>query len=219
MRRLSSRLAIAVLLLTPSLSAAQAIAARSLAPAQVPPGVAVAGRVEAARQWSDRTGENLLLLTRTPETTAPDPDGDGDVLRSREMHAYHYVRQGAGYRLLWQTVDFVRDCELDLLLQIVPGSVQVTDVDGDGVAETSYAYLLTCTSDVSPLEMKLILHEGAAKYAIRGTTDLRPMDPRYPAPEMRVDPALQREPTLLAFAERQWRRFVRLARWPAEDAP
>jgi hypothetical protein len=219
MPRLPSIIAASALVLASHAAQAQALAVRALTPRQVPAGVAFAGRVEAARAWTDRTGENLLLVSRTPRVVTPAPHPEEDPRAAREIHAYHYVRQGTGYRLLWQTVDFVRDCEFDLLLQLVPGSLQVSDVDANGVAETSYAYLLTCTSDVSPPEMKLILHEGAAKYAIRGLTDLRAFGPEYPPPTMNVDAALRREPTLLAFAERQWRRFVRLRTWPSDDAP
>lgn len=201
------------LLLTPGAAPSQGIAARRVAPREVPAAAAHRGTVEAARRWTDRNGENLILLTRTDETTT------GGDLREREIYAYHYVREGAGYRLLWRTVDFERECMFDLLLEFAPGSLQVTDVDADGIAETSYVYGQACRGGVDPPGLKLILHEGATKYAIRGSADLREVGPEYPAPEMRLDAALEREPALRAFAVRQWQRFVRHLRWPAEGAP
>lgn len=217
MHRLPAVFAVLVLLLAPRVAAAQEMAIRRIAPRDVPAGAAHRGKVEGARQWRDRLGENLLLLTRTDERE--DADEDGNEARSRELYAYHYVREGAGYRLLWQTTDFVRECGLDIVLDFAPGSLQVTDVDRDGTAETSYVYTLACRGGVDPSSMKLILHEGATKYAVRGMTDMRGLGPGYPAPEMAMDAALQRIPALRAHAERQWRRFVRESATPAEGPP
>ncbi len=183
------------------------MAARTLTRREIPAGVVHRGEFQGARRWTDRTGDNIVLLTRTREVVVE--RGEQDPAKSREIYAYHYVRQSAGWRLLWQTRDYVSGCEFDLVLHFAPGSLRVTDVDRDGIAETSYVYFATCTSDVSPSSLKVILHEGAAKYGIRGTTDLRPLDRAYPAPEKQVDPALARLPALRALAERQWRRYVR----------
>ncbi|HEY0152601.1 MAG TPA: hypothetical protein VGB92_11430 [Longimicrobium sp.] len=154
------------------------------------------------------------MLTRTPEMPTP-KGGDG---RHREIHAYHYVRDRAGYRLLWHTVDFVSECGEDLNLKFAPSSLRITDVDADGIAESSFVYALGCRGGLDPLSLKLILHEGATKYAIRGFTDLRDVSPEYPAPEWTLDPALARNAALRAFAERQWRRYVR-EQWLDGDVP
>jgi len=217
MPRNPALLLVFALLLAPSAVVAQGIVARRVAAREVPAGAAHRGTVEAARRWTDRNGDNLLLLTRTDELTTS--NADGERFRAREIYAYHYVREGAGYRLLWQTTDFVRECDLDLALDYAPGSLQVTDVDADGIAETSYVYRKACRGGVDPPGLKLILHEGATKYAIRGSGDMRDIGPEYPAPEMRLDAALEREPALRAFAVRQWGRFVREPRWPDEGAP
>jgi hypothetical protein len=189
-------------------ASAQQPAVRRLGPREVPAGLEYRGSIEGARRWTDRTGDNVLLLTSFDETRSDDPS-----VHSREIRAYHYVRRGAGYALLWQIQDFVRECDLDIILEYAPGSLQVTDVDADGIAETSFVYQLGCMGGVDPAGLKLILHEGATKYAIRGFTDLRDLGPTYPAPEMRPDAALQRVPLLRAHAVRQWQRFVRARRW------
>ena len=196
---------------TPGRAGAQQVAARRLSARELPAGLSYRGSVEAARRWTDRGGDNLLLLTRTGEAASVDRDGARVI--SRELHAYHFVRQGSGFRLLWQVADYVRDCDVDIVLAYAPGSLQVTDVDADGIAESSFVYQLACMGGMDPADMKLILHEGAVKYAIRGSTDLRDLGFDYPPPAMRPDSALQRVPLLRAFAVQQWRRFVRTRRW------
>ena len=196
--------------------AAQQIAAERVAPRDVPAALGVVGTIEEARRWTDRNGQNLLVLARTEEVWSP--NADGDSTRSREIHGYHFVRQGSGYRLLWQTIDFVRDCGEDIVLEYAPASVQVTDVDHDGIAETTYVYAIACMGGMDPAGMKLILHEGATKYAIRGFQDLRELGKEYPAPEMHVEPALAAHPALRDFAVAQWRRFVRYSAWKNEGA-
>lgn len=208
MSRLLVLLVVSTLATTSPVAEAQEIAVRRLSAREVPAGIERRGTIEAARRWTDRTGDNLLVLTRAAEREGP-PNEYAEPSRQREIYVHHYVRDGAGYRLLWRTADHVRGCDFDLTLAFVPGSLQVTDADRDGVAETSYAYRLACRSDLSPAALKLILHEGATKYAIRGTGDMRHLAPGYPAPEMRMDPALARQPALRALAERQWRRVVR----------
>jgi hypothetical protein len=187
---------------------AQDIPARRLTARQVPVGVAFRGEVKAARQWRDRLGENLLLLTNTGEVATPDASAFGDSIVSVDIHAYHYVRNGAGFRLLWHSVDYLRDCDaaLDAYLDFAPGSLRITDVDADGNAETSFVYRDMCSGGADGMGMKLIMHEGATKYAIRGTTN-RTWDP--PPAVMRIDPSFARVPALRAFAVRQWHRFAR----------
>jgi hypothetical protein len=191
--------------------AAQQIAAERVTPRAIPAGLTFVGTVEDARRWTDRNGQNLLVLTRTEEVWGK--DSLGNDARSREIHGYHFIRQGSGYRILWQTIDFVRGCGEDIVLEYAPGSVQVTDVDHDGIAETTYVYAIACMGGMDPADMKLILHEGATKYAIRGFQDLRELGSEYPAPEMHVEPALSAHSALRDFAVAQWRRFVRYSAW------
>ncbi|MET4108443.1 M949_RS01915 family surface polysaccharide biosynthesis protein [Hymenobacter sp. UYP22] len=155
---------------------------------QLPAGVPrQPGRVLELKQWTDQNGLNLLVLTRTPvRDDPPQPDGPEEA-QSVDMYARQYV-QRAGQRQwqeLWHLQDGVAGCPFDLGLGPVPGATSVTDLDADGLTETTLLYSLTCTSDVSPATLKLILHEGKAKYALRGYTvvqyDSIPASERRPA--------------------------------------
>ncbi len=81
----------------------------------------------------------------------------------------------------------------------------VTDVDADGVAEIAFLCKLSCRSDVSPARLKLIMYEGAQKYAIRGSTKV----PDAGGGRMVVDRALERaREALRVFAVTRWEKYV-----------
>jgi len=211
-------------------------AIRVLTAAQLPAGLArPAGNLVEAREWTDANGLNLLLVTRTAEQDEPPGPDEADDARHVELYARQYVRRQGKYELLWKLQDNVSHCPFDLTLDLLPGSTTVTDLDGDGQTETTLLYLQTCTSDVSPLGLKLIMHEGAAKYALRGNNvvqyDSVPRSQRRPATICCLDTVNDKRveatgdygiyagryenekefrtapPAFLAFAQRQWRRW------------
>jgi len=110
--------------------------------------------------------------------------------------AYDYVDDGSSAKLLWRTFDAERGCEFDLAAEFVGRALTPTDLDGDGIGEVTMMYELQCTSDYSPATLKLIMREGEAKYAIRGTTRLmKEYDTREAgSARMVVDPSFRHAP-------------------------
>jgi hypothetical protein len=193
-------------------------AASPLAVTEVDPST-LAGQVEfqgaalVARRWRDRLGDNLLVLSRVPVSSLC--DSVGFCLATQEIYGYHYLMDG-GHALLWRTRDLVQECDVDLSVKVHPGAVAVSDLDADGIAETTFMYLMACRSDPIPAALKLIMHEGATKYAIRGTTDLTEY-PGTPPSEMNIDPAFDAAPPAVQqFAVAHWMRFRREADWPPD---
>lgn len=217
-------------------AAASAVSVRTLTVGQVPdPGLLPPGQLLEARQWQDRNGENLLLLTRRgpfEEKTTEYTDEEAGV----ELFARQYVRQASGrWQELWHMQDAIRNCPFDMWLGPLPGSTSVTDLNGDGETETTLVYQLTCRSDVSPSDLKLILHAGRKKYALRGQTvvqyDSVAVAQRAPANPCCVDTLSEAEldapegyklyagryqnekdfrgapPELLRYARQQWRKW------------
>jgi len=83
-------------------------------------------------------------------------------------------------------------------------------LDGNGIAESTFLYKLGCRSDVSPNRLKLIMHEGKAKYALRGETMVPTTDPEKKlGGQKAIDPAFRRAPkAFLDHALQQWNAFV-----------
>ena len=168
------------------------------------------GKIVMGARWIDSNGENILLLTQTgkfPSKGKCDVDhGDGISCFDAEVYAYNYVRKDGYVSLLWKITDFERDCPFDLYAGFLKKSLFITDLDSNGVAESLFLYTVSCRSDVSPARLKLIMHEGATKYAIRGMT-------KHPevlgGGAMNIDPSFkQANPVLRNFAVEKWNKYV-----------
>ena len=128
----------------------------------VPKDLALAGKPVAAARWTDKLGSNLLVITETDRVGAASGG-------TKKLFGYHFVADGKAWKRLWRISDAVINCEFDLELSLA-SALFITDLNGNGIAETAFAYRKTCTSDVSPSELKVLLHEGDRKHALRGST-------------------------------------------------
>jgi hypothetical protein len=171
---------------------------------KLPAGVVVKGQVVKAERWQDKSGEHLLVLTHTkPANRQKEPDSDGIYTFDQALYGYQFDKTGNTVKQLWAIQDFVKACPLDISCEFLLPSVQLTDLDADGVAETSFLYRTGCRSDVSPASLKFILHNGPTKYALRGETVVMGEGGKYT-----TDPAFNTaDKRFLSFAKQQWARF------------
>jgi hypothetical protein len=166
----------------------------------IPAGINLNGKIVQSAGWNDKNGNNFLFITETSETDSGD-------FRSKELFGYHYIRDLDGTEKLWQINDFVYDCPLDLTLEFIPNSLTITDLDNNGIAESTFLYRLSCKGDVSPDDMKLMMHEGENKYAIRGEMLLE-LDGEIYGGSSTPDPAFNNAPAeFLTYAKQQWNKF------------
>ncbi|QNK61562.1 hypothetical protein H7F33_13465 [Pedobacter sp. PAMC26386] len=135
----------------------------------LPASITYKGKPVKIRSWKDKLGDNLLLLTETGEFGSKDsleyPDN-----RDAELYAYHFTKNGTTWKLIATVNDHIGSCPVDIVTSFIPEALFITDLDGNGVAECTFAYLLTCTGGVDNKVMKLIMLENKNKYIIRGTT-------------------------------------------------
>jgi hypothetical protein len=100
-------------------------------------------------------------------------------------------------------------CDYDNVTGFAEGSLQITDVDGDGVGEITFAYRVGCVSDMSPVTLKLLVLEGGEKYIIRGTTVIDFGDGDRVGGDKNVDASLKKAPAAIReHADAQWARVV-----------
>lgn len=153
-------------------------------------------------RFTDKAGAHLVRFELSAEKQKKVGD---EIERSRYLTVTHSI----GKKELFRAKDFIERCEFDLTLEVIEGSIKVTDLDDDGEAEVSFVYRSACRSDVSPLTAKLLMYEGSTKYALRGTTRERVGETEYAGGEFTVDPAFEQAPRpFIDFAKAQWQRLI-----------
>ena len=168
---------------------------------KLPSGVKYDGKVVAGATWEDDNGQNVFIITET-EIKRQDADN-----RMKELFGYQYIVNGENAKQLWKIYDFIKDCPVDVTLSYMPKSISVTDLDKNGIAETTFIYRMACKGDVSEDDMKLIMHEGENKYAIRGTMKLE-MEGKTYGGKTNIDPSFDNAPKeFLEYAKGVWSKF------------
>jgi hypothetical protein len=192
-------------LLLPLAGRAQ-VKVRPLAPTAIPATLRHVGKVVQALRYTDRTGTYCVLATETGPAPAANPD-DG---QRADLYAYHYQMPTTGAPTLsWQVHDFVPDCPLDLEAQFLPGSLSATDLDQNGTAEVWVVYRTTCRGDVSPSTQKIIMREGAKKYAVRGNSRIQVGAKQFDGGDYKLDAAWQTAPAAFRqHAVKLWQRYM-----------
>jgi hypothetical protein len=128
-------------------------------------GLRTVGDPVEAWSWTDANGRNLLLTTKQVQAR------EGGAVRAATLHVYQVSGLGRRPRML---ITPLRDpgtspCDLDFNLDFVPGSIQVTDRDGDGFGEASVGWWSSCRGDPGPVRLKLAVLTRGTYYILRGT--------------------------------------------------
>jgi hypothetical protein len=170
------------------------------APAALPAGVKPSGDPPTASfTFEDKNGTNYVLFSWR-QVYERDPAREQSPPRSRYLWVDHWaVAAGGKPKLLRAVKDHVEACDADVTLAFHDDAFTVTDLDGDGYAEITFAYELGCRSDVSPNDYKLLVLQNGTKYILRGRTSIATRDAQQPAAggDFTPDPAKRKWPAAL----------------------
>jgi len=119
-----------------------------------------------AYRWKDKNGSHLTIITESGEM--PSSKEQNENYRDAELFAYDFLIQKDNIRLMWKLQDFVKDCPVEINVHFVNNVFQITDLDNDDIGEVWMMYKVACYGDVSPLDMKIIMYQGAQKFSMRG---------------------------------------------------
>lgn len=173
---------------------------------KVPKGLRVPGKTHQVVGWRDAKGDNLAVFS-AKEWVDKGQGYDGGDRRNVVLYMSHFLL-GKKPQLVRRITDYVKECDWDEWARFLNvGQEDITDLDGDGIAEHTIAYHLGCRSDLSPLTLKVLLLEHGEKYAIRGTTRIDPIDcgcSNGMGGDQEVDPHLQKNAAFLAHAQKVW---------------
>lgn len=168
----------------------------------LPKGVKAKGAV-VEQVWSWQDGD---LVTDGLAVFSSTDSHKGGHLTSRKLYVQYYRGKAGKWKQVRLVQDGVSNCEFDVVATFLPGSVQITDEDGDAVSELSFAYDVDCTSDVSPNTRKLLVLEGKDKHALRGTSQIKEGPDTYGG-EYKPD-GFKKAPAIKALAEAQWKSLL-----------
>ena len=164
----------------------------------LPAGVKVRGGFLSGVKFTDKNGTNYLLFGRSADTKK----------NSAMLFVEDWVVPAKGPpRNLLPVRDFVEPCEMGgVTARFHDAARMITDLDGDGIAEVTFAYELSCRSDVSPGTYKLLVLENGTKYILRGETTVDLGD-SIMGGKFTADPAESKWPAaFLRHAKQVWAR-------------
>ena len=182
------------------------IKSQPIAKSALPKSILYQGKLAKAIKFQDNTGTYIALTTATGEQ----PQKGDDEFRQAQLYGYLYQVKADGQSTrIWQLHDLMSDCNLDLLAEFVPGSLSITDLDKDGIAEVWIAYRLACNGDISPSELKVVMHEGTTKYAKRGVGKIKIGNAIQPdGGEITSDEFKKAPVSFKQYASKLWNKYV-----------
>jgi hypothetical protein len=179
----------------------------NLEKSKLPAGVKYTGKLKNAIRWTDKSGDNILVTAETGIYHNPKFKHESDG-SDAELYAGHYI-VGDTLQLTWKVYDFISDCPVDLEASYIKNTLQVTDLNNDGIGEVWLMYKTVCHGDVSPLNMKIIMYEGTQKFAMRGHNKVQVGEKKYDGGDYKFDEAFNAGPKVFRdFALRLWNKNI-----------
>jgi hypothetical protein len=179
------------------------IKVKNLDQSSLPKNVQFIGKMYKAVSWRDNSGNNIAILTNTGKIRSKNPPDNGYY--DAALYAYHYIISGDSLKSSWRVYDFVKDCPLDLILNFIPNTFSLTDLDNNGFAEVWIMYKSACKGDVSPNSQKIIMYENNKKFALRGNSQVKVSENEIIGGDYKMDEAFKNgHPSFRKYAENLW---------------
>ena len=172
----------------------------------LPKEIVFEGKLKEITKLKDAEGEHITLLTETGEIPSKKIINQEDETDFK-IFAYDYLLDKIDnkYKLNWKIQDYISNCEFDLMMGFLKNTFKITDLNKNGIAEIWTMYSMTCTSDVSPSEMKILMYEGKQKFALRGNSIVNPGTEKIGG-DYKLDEKLSKAPgEFKEFALKMWK--------------
>ncbi len=193
-----------LLLMTISVIGQKKIAYTQLDKNKLPADIMYKGDIKSAVKWTDQLGEHILITTETGIFNSGNEDE-----RNAELYAMQYHINKNTSTQSWKVTDYVKNCSVDLEASFVKNSLEITDLNQDGIAEVWLVYTTVCHGDVSPSDLKIIMVEDTKKYGMRGQTRIKLSANEYLGGEYKFDNAFKDGPASFRnFAMSKWKKHM-----------
>lgn len=164
------------------------------------------GKLKEITKLKDSNGDHIIVLTKTGEIPSKQIIEQEDETDFKIfVYDYLFDKNDNKYKLNWKIQDFISNCEFDLMMGFVKNTFKITDLNKNEIAEIWTMYSMTCTSDVSPSEMKIIMYEGKQKFALRGSSIVNTGTEKIGG-DYKLDKSLSKAPKeIKEFALKMWK--------------
>lgn len=125
----------------------------------LPKGIKYIGKIIQSQRWIDKEGDNIIITTET---------GGQRYGTDADLYAYHFVITNNEAKTSWTVHDYIHDCPVDYEAKFIKNTLQITDLNHNGIGEVWLMYKTACHGDVSPSDMKIIMYEGKSVYKMTG---------------------------------------------------
>src|ERR1700761_2760922 len=99
------------------------------------------GGFKDAVRYADKEGTHTVIIT---EAMASSPADDNESVYTGYLHAFSYLKTGNTVTPEWQMNDMAGPCGADQDTKFYPGSLEVTDLDQNGICEVWLIYRVSC---------------------------------------------------------------------------
>lgn len=176
----------------------------------IPKACAYEGEIIAGVKWRDKRGLNYMLISGFDEG-----DFFSETWKSK-LFAYAYQIQDGETQLSWKIKDF--NPNVFSAVQLAKKTVQVVDVDKDGIGEPSFLYSIE-PDGLDPATLKLMCFYKDKKAAIRGQLP-RQEDDFEKYYQKNIDPTTKNLPrSVQQHLSKLWDDFVTTYKDENFDAP
>jgi hypothetical protein len=159
----------------------------------------VKGKLKGGFSYADKKGKHILALARNASVM-------GDGADKIELEAVQYSNSGQDWNQEWTVKDFLICKDLDIDADFLVPLTSFSDLDSNGTAETTVAYQIACLGGIDPKPTKVIMREGANKYAIRGASLVKVNGAAPFGGEFKMDAALQSKRLYKDYLMRIWKK-------------
>jgi hypothetical protein len=175
---------------------------------KLPKGIKYNGKIKSALRWIDQEGDNIVITTETGQYKNPKVKHERDGYDS-ELFGHHYKVSNDQAVKSWTVHDYIYDCILELDVLFIKNTLQVTDLNKNGLGEVWLMYKKVCHGDMGSYEMKIILYEGKNKYAMRGENKVEVEPGKYYGGDYQFDKAFNEGPEEFRdFAKKLWEKNI-----------
>jgi hypothetical protein len=151
-----------------------------------------------ALQFADSRGTHIIALLRSHIKYS-------DENEKIVLKAIQFKFESRQWIPEWKIWDFVECQHLDIQGEFLTNLTSITDLDSNKIFETTVAYQMICTGDVSPKTTKVIMRQGEVKYAVRGESLITiGKDVKYGG-TFEPDKALNEVPKFKTFIIEKWK--------------